>query len=439
MELVPLRNKKVTLAVGLDRWTSLNPLDSSDSQINGWKGDGLEFAATYRAGQSAVYGLVQGVALSSKKEQTKGTRVLALAACVALHKPLRGQNAFVAFKLQDDLLAVIGLRTGVVVLDALVSTYSLEEARKKFEGELGGQAYEVWGDTNDLPESARGLELDAVVPSRGGPQVAPLRSSRGALIALPIFAGVALIGAGVYAYLAWQQQSALDLQRKLLVRDGAQAQYRRAIDQLLAKPVVPLSVALQTFQAALSSVPIYHAGWELHGATCASTGMCTLKYQRIAGVGTTFNDFAAKPEPGWEGVAPTGEEEAVVSMSVKVPTSLLDRKSWPTAEEFTRRNQSQWQFLEPGSWKATLGARAIQSIPAGIEPKDLPGLSTMPEAVFALPVSIAAQQWWYVDDDPDSPTQLDFIGSNTVMDGDLEIAVSPKDVTFSVKGLSYVR
>lgn len=440
MELVPIPECKVTLAIGLDRWTSLNPLDSLHSQIVAWQGDGFDFAATYRAGAGTVYGLVHAGEVMSRTEPTRGIRLLALAACVALVKALRGRNAFVAFRLHDDLVAVTGLRHGVVVLDQLVSAYALAQVRKTFEQHLGGQDYDTWGDTPKLAEAAHPLALEEVIPRRAGPQIEALRSPRATRAAIAVVSACLVLGALGYAYTEFRQRSELARQQQLLLlRDSAPTQYRRAIAQLLARPVVPLAGALRAFRDELSAAALYHAGWELHGATCASSGLCTLKYQRLAGIGLAFREFAARPEPGWQNVASSGEDEAVVSIRVQVPTALLQRGSWPGAAQFQARNRSQWQFLEPGGWRATMGSRVIQAVPAGIEAKDVSALSALPEAVFAIPITVASQAWWYLDDDVDSPVQPDFIGEDTVMDGDLEMVVSGRDVTFSVKGLSYVQ
>ena len=352
---------------------------------------------------------------------------------------LRGETALVVFELEGESMVIIGLDRGEVVMDALASIINFDDLRADFSQKIRNKEFEVWGEGDHVPGDHRKLQIEEVLPKRGGPEFAPLRAVQPAFI-LGSVGGTALVVAA--AWFAYSQVKLADQQRlarELLDRNSPAAQYERSVEQLLAKPVVPLGEAVQVVREAVASQPLFHAGWELHGVTCAPSGVCSLRYRRIVGTGTTYLDFSAAREPGWQSTAPAGEDESVVTIAVAIPSAKLQRASWPTTDEFLQRNRAQWQFLEPGGWKATLGSRSLQGVPAGIEAKNIPALSSSPSAVFAIPVTIGAQQWWYADNDPDSPMLPELLGSNTVMDGDLELTVSKKEITFSVKGLSYVR
>jgi hypothetical protein len=439
MELIRLQDEKVTFAVGLDKWALLDPISSAHSQISAWRSDQYEFAATYKVDGGRVFGLITGGEYASKQQQAAGTRLLALAACVASLDELRGKSALVGFELDGDALVVVGLRNGLVVLDELVSTSAFDDARKRFEQKVHGD-FGIWGDGAHLPRGSSPLPLARAVPKRGGPMFKPLRSTRPlAVLGVASALIIAIVATWLVVEKTEQARRRLSAEQ-LLVRNSPKAKYQESSRQLLEKPVVPLAPAIEAFRVALKLEPTVHAGWDLKGARCAPEGTCTLHYMRIRRTGTTFADFEAARLPHWKGVAPVGEEDAMVTIDAPVPPAVkLQPATWPVADKFTRRNYNQWQYLEPGGWKASFGARTLQAIPAGMDTREAAGLAALPEAIFAVPLSVAAQAWWYCDDDPDSPISAALLGTNTVMDGELELSVQNKDVTFSVKGISYVR
>jgi len=47
--------------------------------------------------------------------------------------------------------------------------------------------------------------------------------------------------------------------------------------------------------------------------------------------------------------------------------------------------------------------------------------------------------FWFTDQDPDSPMTEDLLGTQAVLDGDIQIDIDDKQITFSAKGLIHVQ
>lgn len=447
MELLRVPGRKAALAFGL-KWVVLDPWEKQHRQVAKWRADGYHEAAIYSLDDGdAVYGLVQDGLGEEDKKHLKGMRVLAAAACAATLKELEGKTVLITIELpgnpdEEGTVAAIGLERGMVVLDQLCDSRSqLAEQRQSFAERVRGE-FEVYGNVGQVHHK---MEVDKLIPKTGllakGPTIGPLRARRGYLIGAAV-AGVCLLATGgIFAWDAHKSEINQRTQLALLERNKPEYQYRQAIQALLQRPVVPVAIAIEAMRNALADFPTVHEGFELTQVSCPSSGDCAVKFKRLAGTGASVEGFRKTAPPQWQGITAVGQDELAFTLRIEFPHSKLQREGWPTAVAFRDRSFAAWQFLEPGGWRADLGSATIQAVPGGLQPKDMNALYAMPDAVFAMPVTIASQPWWYANVDSNSPVRFEALGGNTVIDGDshVELTLSNKSVSFSARGLAYVQ
>lgn len=448
MELLPVPSRKSALAFGL-KWVAVDPFEKHHEQVARWREEGYYESAVYWVAGEAVHGLVkQGIA-EQHKQHVKGLKVLAAAACVAVSAQLEGKSALVVLELpgaQDEspMIAVIGLMQGFVVLDEICDgTSELSEARQAFIQKLKGKNYEVYGNTGQVHHE---LKLESLIPKANPfkrmPEIRPLRAPRGYKPVIGIAAVLLLSACGLYAWDSHKSELQRRSQLEILERNKPEYQYRQAIQALMQKPVVPLAGAIANIRAALADFSLVHAGWELNRVVCATTGDCSIRFKRLLNTGATLDDFRNTSPMPCEGATAVGQDEIACTLRIALPQAKLRREAWPPSGVFRERNFASWQFLEPGGWRAEFGSVVIQAVPPTVqskEPKELNAIYAMPEAVFAMPLLITNQPWWYANADVDSPVRSDLLGEHTVLDGEIELIHTNKLISFSAKGLSYVQ
>ncbi|MBI2770606.1 MAG: hypothetical protein HYX47_13350 [Burkholderiales bacterium] len=450
MDLLRVPSKKAALAFGL-KWTVLDPFERFHQQVSRWRAEGYQEHARYSLSGDQIYGLVKDGFGEQEKQQVRGLRVLAAAACAAMHPKLKGQTAFVAIALPgsgaDSTVAAIGLVRGMVVLDQLCRNGAqLSEARQSFarHAAVGSteQEYPVYGNSGQVHHD---LDLEGLVLPAGtlsqGPVIRPLRAKRGFKVAGLIAVPCLLAAVSVAALNSHRSDLQQRAQVALLERNKPEAKYREAIQALLQRPVVSLSAAIETMRDALADFPLVHAGWELTRITCPSSGDCSVQFKRLGGSGASLEEFRLNAAPHWRGISASGQDEVTFALKLDFPQSKLRREAWISSIAFRDRCFESWQFLEPGGWRAEVGNAAIQAVPAGTLQKDMASLYGLPDAVYAMPVVITNQAWWYAKADPDSPVRPSMLGESTVMeaDGQIELTHSNKQITFSARGLTYVQ
>lgn len=427
---------KVALAFGL-RWRPLDPYLSKHKQITEWRGEGYRSCATYKLSGGTYVGMLQ---YEVKKGEPTNYSAAAIAAA---HPRLRGTSALVLIEVPNDqtpVVAVIGLVNGEVVRDQLARPGEVAGIRAAFAKQVPGN-FVVWGLAYDIDDVEQRLTLEDLVgkgPSAGS-KLQPLRSSRVPVIVGTVFALGAVAGLGVYAWQGYQEQLRKTELMALAQQNTPEVQYRKSVAALLAQPVVPLAESIILMRDAIRDLPTHHEGFELSKVTCdVASDACTVLWKRTEKVGATVDDFRNTAQPGWDAVGPSGQTDVVMQIKVVFPKVKPDRSKWPRYDAWVERNVARWQFLAPGGWKADIGARSLQAAPPGLTPQQINMLSNTPDAVFAAPLTVNLQAWWYADADPDSPIQVDLLGPNTVVQGPMEVSIVGKDVSFTVNGLSYV-
>jgi hypothetical protein len=445
MELLPIPSRKTALAFGL-KWVAVDPFEKHHEQVARWREEGYRESAVYWVSGEAVHGLLKEGFDEQHKQQVRGLQVLAAAACAATFPRLAGKSVLVAIELpgsegDSPMIATIGIIQGVVVLDQICDGISqLSEARQSFVQKLKGKSYEVYGNAGQVHHE---LELESLIPLSGlftrVPAIRPLRARRGYKPAIAVAVLGLLSALGLYAWDSHKSEIQRRTKLEILERNKPDYQYRQSVQALLQKPVVPLAGAIEAIRVALADLPLVHAGWELTRIACAPTGDCAVRFKRLLNTGASLDGFRKTAGLHWQGITAAGQDEIAFTLRIRLPQARLRRHYWPASIEFRDRGYASWQFLEPGGWRAEFGPVAIQAVPATVQPKDLNAMYAVPEAVFAMPVVITNQPWWYANPDSDSPVRHELLGDNTVMDGDIELTHSNKLVTFSAKGLSYVQ
>lgn len=443
MDLVRVPSKKAALAFGL-RWTVVDPFEKYHQQVAKWRAEGFLEHARYELDGDPVYGLVKDGLGEQEKLQVRGLRVVAAAACAAKLPQLAGKTALVLISLPGSAtVATIGLDRGMVVLDRLCDgSTQLAETRQAFAQSVKQPEYEVFGNTGQVHHQ---LELEDLI-QKGGllgrePELRQLRARRGYKLAAGVAVSGLLATVGVAAWDSHRAEIQQRTQLEMLERNKPEYQYRQAIQALLQRPVVPLAAAIETTRDAFFDFPLVHAGWELTRISCPASGDCAVQFKRMVGSGASLDEFRRTAAPHWHGIAAAGQEEVSFVVKIEFTPTKLRRETWPKASEFRDRSYASWQFLEPGGWRAEFGNTSIQAVPPAIPPKDFTALHGLHEAVFAMPVTISNQPWWYAKTDPDSPVRHELLGEHTVMEAEsqIEITHSNKQISFSARGLSYVQ
>lgn len=446
MELLRVPSRKAALAFGL-KWVLVDTFETRHRQIGRWKLEGVSEHASYRIEGDTVFGLVRESMSPADQQQVRGLRVLAAGACAASLPQLKGKTALVLIDLASHAgeagIAVLGMDKGIVVVDMLCDTVSqVSEARQGFAQRVKGD-FEVHGSGAAAGQVHHALKLEDLVP-KGGlfssmPTIEPLRSGRGYWLAGGVAAALLLFAGGLAAWDSHQAEIKRRTQLAALDANKPENLYKQSISALMQRTFVPLPTAIEVMRTSLGDFPLVHAGWELQKINCPVSGECAVRFKRIVGSGATIDGFRQSAPATWIGVAASGQDEVAFMYRLSFPTMKLRRETWPKADEFRDRNYAAWQTLEPAGWKAELSPLAIQALPGNVQPKDVMLLHSHPEAVFAMPVMINQQAWWYANTDPDSPVRADMLGDNTVLDGEIELLHLNKAVVFSAKGLSYVQ
>lgn len=444
MELIALQAKKTVLAFGLTKWAQLDPFKSAHSQVVRWRHEGLTHAVRYQAGAETVYGLTGQALTPEELARYKGMRLVSGAAAAALLPQLRGKTALVTIEVAaslgvDPRVVVIGLERGIVTQDEVVSPDVVSDLRQRFSTRVNGD-FEVHGQAFTIPQVNHALTLgDLAGKGSAKATITALRATRGALIAGGIAGFVVLLMASYMGWDAYRENARKLEQQKALMMNSPAVQYSRSVASLLATPVVPLHSAMQSMRAAVRDFPLVFEGWELAKFTCPVTGDCTVRFKRLHNIGATLEDFRARAPSSWTSIVPSGQEELTFNYKVAFESARLERAAWPEMVTMRDRNFNQWQYLEPAGWRAEFGALSLQAVPASLNATEVAALQSHPEAVRAMPVNITNMEWWFVDDDPNSPITHELLGSNTVLSGEIELLHANRSVTFNVKGLSYVR
>lgn len=447
MELLRVPSRKAALAFGL-KWVLIDTFERLHRQVSRWKAEGVSEHASYRVDADTVYGLVRESMSPADQQQVRGLRLLAAGACAATLPQLKGKTALVLIDLAVEQageagVAVLGIDKGIVVVDMLCDTGSqVSEARQAFAQRVKGE-FEVHGSGPAAGQVHHALRLEDLV-QKGGvfsplPTIEPLRSGRGYWLAGGVAAALLLFAGGIAAWDSHHAEIKRRTQLAAMDANKPENLYKQSIFALLQRSFVPLPGAIEAMRVGLAEFPLVHAGWELQKVSCPSTGECSVRFKRIVGSGATIDGFRQSAPATWVGVTASGQDEVAFMYRLAFPSMKLHRESWPKADDFRDRNYAAWQTLEPAGWKAEFSPLAIQALPANIQAKDVMLLHSHPEAVFAMPVAINQQPWWYAGSDPDSPVRVDMLGDHTVLDGEIELLHLNKAVVFSAKGLSYVQ
>lgn len=440
-------NKKIALGFGLD-WRPLDSFTSTHQQITEWRADGFEYRARFRTPAGTYYGLTPRFDAADAGK----AKIYSAGALAAVHPQVRGKTAVIVIEVrtgeEDDhannVVAVIGLVQGEVRLEDLVSPGDIQGCIRRFTGQLKPDDRplymgEVWTAPVliELP-----LTLDQLLGNKlsSMAEVGPLRSSR----APALMAGVAVMGLLVYGGMQlWNghvEKQARERVQRLAGQNDPQTLYRNAVTQLLQQPVVPLADAVAVMRDALNDFPVEHAGWSLIKVSCTPlSDSCLMTWRRDPLTGVNVDDFRALAPASWEGIGAASITDLAMSYRVNFTKHKLDRTEWPTMAEFRERSMNSWQFLSASGWKAELGSSTIQAAPPGMTPQQLGALSAMPEAVFAAPISIGSQPFWYAKEDPDSPVRASLLGRHTVVQGDIELSLQEGNVYFTANGMTYVQ
>lgn len=447
MDLLRVPSSKTVLAFGM-QWRPLDPFENKHKQITDWKNEGNKVQAVYVADKEAMYGLSRDDILVERKDQVAGCKVLSGAACAAKLPQLRGKNALVTIEVEDpgsesSTTVIVGLHHGRVVVDQLVEgPAQVAEARQRYTA-IVGPIFEVHGVSRTISPVQHALELRGLVPKSTlfmtGPKVESLRSGRMPVVAGAVAVTLMSLAGGLYAWDSHQADVRQRLAAQMMLRNQPAVQYQQNVQRLLQAPVVPLAGALRTLRVALADFPLAHAGWDLNRLTCTPTGDCAVRFTRIAGSGASITDFRNTAPPSWLGITAMGQTELVFNLRVPLPSARLSRSTWPTAAQHRERSFAAWQFLEPGGWRAEFAQVSLQAVPADLKPEQVASLNNSPDAIYAMPLTIVSQPWWYLDDDVDSPVTEHMLGDNTAMVGDIDIVLSNREITFSAKGLTYVQ
>lgn len=449
--LVPAQN--AALVFGL-RWVVLDTVLSKHSQVTRWRTDGAQMCVVYKQSGEEVYGLLSDPLPAEGKNRASANRkFLSAGACVASLPALSGETVLVIIEVKAsdgkvNAVAMVGLERGVVVLDRLADPVEVDALRLAFAQKVkkSVDAIKVYGTVAHSQYAVdQKLELQALVPTgfvssyMHPGRIRTLRSPRGALIVTSL-SGLALIAWSAQAIFVHYEKSANEaLQSRMAALNTPQSAHLQHVQRILEAPVVPLAAAIEAVRNGTTDMPLVHAGWELQKLSCAVSGICTVRFKRMAAVGATVANFKEEAPIAWLGITTAGQDEITFNLQLTFPVEKLDRQTWPTAAGFRDQCFTLWQYLAPGGWKAVLDASTHHSMPPGLSASQTAELMASAQAIQAMPITISAQPWWYATADADSPVSAVALGKHTVMTGDIELVSTDKAITFSAKGLSYVQ
>lgn len=427
--------QKCELAFGLS-WEQLDPFSESEhGAIKRWRAMGYTSAARYSQDGGRVYGMA-----NAEAALPKGT--LAGAAVLATHPMLRGQTGLVLLEVEIGgvpSVICVGLRAGVVVVDRIVSTSEVATVRHTFlKDHAPDQQFPTWGDVHTIAAVDHEFPLSNLVPGKdhGKPvRMGALRSSR-----WPIIIG-SVLGVGLVCVAAWQawlysaESDARMAEMRLRESQTPQVLYTAEIERWLKRPIATVGPALDALRTALQNFPLFYAGWVVEKMTCQST-QCSVRWVRKDG---TLQEFQASAPSQWRGITPVDQDSLVMSVEVPTTSTHLDRTQWPKASDYRAKLTSQWQFLAPGGWKASMGPVTQQAIPSTFTPEQAKAVNNMPGAPFGMEINVKDQAWWYADQDPNSPVSSNALGESLELTSPIELSFNGQNVTFSFTGTAYVQ
>ncbi len=438
-------SSKLTLCFGLT-WEQYDPYSGSEhAQIVKWRADGYTQAARYKHPGGRVYGLHRPSA-SGNALIKADTTLISVAGVIATHPKLHNKTGLVLLSVEDESrgqwMICVGLRSGAVVLDRLVTPDQVSVVRNDFlKDHTPGEALETWGDTS-TGQIDHPFLFEELTPSRGGGQAVALKilaSSRWPK-AVGIVAVTLLVSAGaVYAWLSFAEESAKRKAMQELSRQTPQAIYQAEIDKWLVRPVNMVPEALELMWSTFKAFPTDHAGWTLVSIACAPTPskQCAVVWLRKDG---TLQEFRAAAPSTWQGISPMGQDGISMSVELAMPEVKLDRTTWPAVSTYRDALLSHWQFLAPGGWQATMAGVVKQAVPANFNAEQLAAIANMPGAPLGMAITVKNMAWDLADPtDPDSPTALSQLGRAVELTGPIEITFDGKRVVFSFTGTAYVQ
>lgn len=430
-----IQHKRTTLASSLV-WNILDPYENKHKQISAWRDAGQTVGVSYSINGETVFGRTNG--------EVKG--VVSLAALAGRHPTLRGKTALLLIEIpsanpdHESTVVVVGLLRGVVELDKLVAEGDVAGERNLFAAKAK-QPFDVYGSGEHIGNIDHDLGLDALIKGGGAAACTLKRLSSGKFARAALL--VALVGSmtiGSYMWISSSMEAKrLARQAQLEASRTPEQLYLQSIEQYLLKPITPLAESIVVLREALRDFPTALAGWELGRLNC-SLSACAVAWRRLADEGGTIEDFRAAASPDWGPITAISQTEVVHSVPIQLPSRLLNREDWPLLREWRDQNVSHWQYLAVGGWRADISEPKMRAVPVELDGgPEMHKLTRMPQAIRAVELNINNQPWWYADSDPDSPLLASFLGDQLALDGDIQIDVKGKEITFKTKGILHVR
>ncbi|MBQ0916893.1 hypothetical protein KBW71_00315 [Hydrogenophaga aromaticivorans] len=417
-------------------WSLLDPFIGKHKQFQAWRQMEQGFGVEVALGGERCFG--------RGGEEVNG--LISVAAMAARHPLLRKKTALLLLEIpsanpdHQSSVIVVGLKDGLVDLDTFVSEDRVPEIRSAFLSRLDGNAT-VYGDGDNLGSLDVGLTLEELL-KRGRPssaRVAKLSSGRWLGIAAAIGA-LAIAAMGVTIWVSENEEVARRLEQERLDAERTpQVLYQQSMAAYLAEPAVSFYGAVALMRDQLATFPLFHEGWSLKRLNCGKAG-CSVLWERFGLSGGTLDDFRSSAPSDWAGIMAVSQTEISHSISLQLPKFALDRQKWPTLSAWRERNVAHWQFIAPAGWTADISEPTLRAVPIELAGgPDEASLGSMPDAIRAVEVGMNGMPFWFTDQDPDSPMTEDLLGTQAVLDGDIQIDIDDKQITFSAKGLIHVQ
>ncbi len=368
--LIVLESKR-RIAVGL-RWMTLPSMTDPKRERSAMaKAQRASHTVLYRhAQQRPVIGIASGL-----PRQTKAFAAASLFANFASEG-----SAVLVWDLGDGLVALVGVRDGVPVVDFdLVLTHEGARRRLVDFARLVGDTPRVYGNVVlDAPPTPMTLEAllgqaEVVKAAKLAPATLPV----GLIVAA--LATVATVGVGKYAFDAYQaRQAALAAaSRPKQERIDPNIAYRAALPAALAGAGLRAEHVADLMTAA-RSLPLAHQGWWLSVVTC-QPAQCMSTWTINGG---TFDSFAAAPLTDGRNVQMQSDFKTVLQDFPNASDSThqgVKEDTLLSREAFQQRVGTMVQRLSPNGpgaqaslgFELTLGAPAILALPQGAAEADI--------------------------------------------------------------------
>lgn len=417
-------------------WSLLDPFIGRHKQFQAWRqmeqGFGVEVALDgekcFGRGGDEVNGLTSVAALAARHPALRKKTVLLL-----LEIPSANPD-------HQSSVIVVGLKDGLIDLDTFVSEDRVPEIRGAFLSKHAGSV-SVFGHGDNLGDLGVELTLEDLL-KRGRPSSARVsKLSSGRWLSLAIGLGVlAIAGMGAVYWISENEEVARRLEQERLEAERTpQVLYQQSMEAYLAEPAVSLHGAIAMVRDQLGSFPILHEGWSLKRLTCGRAG-CAALWERFGLSGGTLDDFRSTAPADWSGIVAISQTEITHGIPMQLPTFALDREKWPALTDWRERNVDQWQFIAPAGWTADISEPTLKAVPIELAGgPDEAALGNMPNAIRAVEVGMSGMPFWFADRDPDSPLTDALVGPQAALDGDIQIDIDEKQITFTAKGLIHVQ